>query len=67
MPPVPYSRAHYQLDGSYIFWTEGTLGYGMTDEEVATKLREINDERAVNTAKYEATKKASPEAQERDF
>lgn len=64
MPPVPYSRAHYQEDGSYISWTEGTLGYDMTDDEIATKLREINDERAVNTAKYEATRKARRDAQE---
>ena len=67
MPPAPYSRAHYQEDGSFISWTESTLGYGLTDEETATKLREINDERIVNAAKYEATKKARREAQERDF
>jgi hypothetical protein len=62
MPPVPYSRAHYQVDGSYVAWSEGTLGYGMTDDEIATKFREINDERAVSTAKYEATRKARREA-----
>jgi hypothetical protein len=65
MPAVPYSLAHYQEDGSFISWTEGSLGYGMTDEEIATKLREISDERIVNAAKYEATKKARQEAQER--
>lgn len=65
MPAVPYSQAHYQEDGSFISWYEGTLGYGMTDEEVITRLREIEDERLVNAAKYEATKKARREAHER--
>jgi len=37
----------------------------MADEEIATKLREINDERIVNTAKFEATQKADREALER--
>lgn len=63
MSAVPYSRAHYHEDGSFISWYEGTLGYGMTDEEIATKLREIDDERLVNAAKYEATNKARREAQ----
>lgn len=54
MPLVAFARAHYDENGFTKGWTEGVLGYGMTEEEIAAKLKEILDERIEMRARREA-------------